>query len=127
MTLAAIEKFVVVKLLFLVSTGDMKIERPLSSLKATNGLMSGYAPRPHKRKRKGLRLAVFLLLAAVASLVAVDKANANYIWECQDDITWELGQNKDITMIPPDDKITVLQWILPEKVRVLSGADEAAK
>ena len=109
-----------VKLLFLVSTGDMKIERPLSSLKATNGLMSGYAPRPHKRKRKGLRLAVFLLLAAVASLVAVDKANANYIWECQDDITWELGQNKDITMIPPDDKITVLQWILPEKVRGLS-------
>ena len=87
----------------------MKVERPLSSLKATNGLMSSYAPRPHKRKRKGLRLAVVLLLAAVASLMAVDKANANYIWEYQDDITWQLGHDKDITMVPPDDEIFVLQ------------------
>ena len=103
----------------------MKIERPLSSLKATNGLMSSYAPRPHKRKRKGLRLAVLLFLTAVVSLVAVDKANANYIWECQDDIGWELGHDKDITMVPPDDEIIVLQWIPPNKVVVLSGGDEA--
>ena len=107
--------------------GDMKIERPLSSLKATNGLMSSYAPRPHKRKRKGLRLAVILLLAAVASLVAVDKAKANYICEYQDDITWQLGHDKDITMVPPDDEIIVLQWLPPNRVVVLSGEDEATK
>ena len=105
----------------------MKVERPLSSLKATNGLMSSYAPRPHKRKRKGLRLAVILLLAAVASLVAVDKAKANYIWECQNDIGWELGHDKDITMVPPDGEIIVLQWLPPNRVAVLSGGDEATK
>ena len=38
---------------------------------ATNGLARGYAPRPHKRKRKGLRLAVFALLRAVAGAVYV--------------------------------------------------------
>ena len=102
----------------------MKIERPLSSLKATNGLMSSYAPRPHKRKRKGLRLAVLLFLTAVVSLVAVDKANANYIWECEDDIGWTLGAQKDATMVPPDNEIIVIQWVPPNKVVVLSGGDE---
>ena len=47
----------------------MKVERPLSSLKATNGLMSGYGARPHKRKRKGLRFAVVVLILAVAGVV----------------------------------------------------------
>jgi len=89
--------------------------------------MSGYDARPHKRKRKGLRLAVLLLLAAVVSLVAVDKANANYIWECQNDIGWQLGHDKDITMVPPDDEIIVLQWLPPNSVVVLSGGDEATK
>ena len=93
---SSLEKFVGTRVDFFDTNRDMKIERPLSSLKATNGLMSSYAPRPHKRKRKGLRLAVILLLAAVASLVAVDKAKANYIWECQDDITWQLGHDKDM-------------------------------
>ena len=89
--------------------------------------MSGYDARPHKRKRKGLRVAVVVLLLAVASLVAVDKANANYIWECQNDIGWELGHDKDITMVPPDDEIIVLQWLPPNRVAVLLGGDEATK
>ena len=36
---------------------------------ATNGLARGYAPRPHKRKRKGLRFAVVVLLLALACVV----------------------------------------------------------
>ena len=83
---SSLEKFVGTRVDFFDTNRDMKIERPLSSLKATNGLMSGYDARSNKRKRKGLRLAVLLFLTAVASLVAVDKAKANYIWECQDDI-----------------------------------------
>ena len=38
---------------------------------ATNGLARGYAPRPHKRKRKGLRFALVVLLLAVAGAVYV--------------------------------------------------------
>ena len=38
---------------------------------ATNGLARGYGPRPHKRKRKGLRFAVVVLLLAVAGAVYV--------------------------------------------------------
>ena len=38
---------------------------------ATNGLARGYSPRLHKRKRKGLRLALFVLLIAVAGAVYV--------------------------------------------------------
>ena len=38
---------------------------------ATNGLARGYGPRPHKRKRKGLRFAVVVLLLAVAGVVYV--------------------------------------------------------
>ena len=37
-----------------------------SNVLATNGLARGYSPRLHKRKRKGLRLALFVLLIAVA-------------------------------------------------------------
>ena len=36
---------------------------------ATNGLARGYAPRPHKRKRKGMRFAVVVLLLAIACVV----------------------------------------------------------
>ena len=36
---------------------------------ATNGLARGYAPRPHKRKRRGLRFAVVVLLLALAGVV----------------------------------------------------------
>ena len=36
---------------------------------ATNGLARGYAPRPHKRKRKGLRFAVVVLLLALACVM----------------------------------------------------------
>ena len=36
---------------------------------ATNGLVRGYAPGPHKRKRKGLRFAVVVLLLALACVV----------------------------------------------------------
>jgi len=57
----------------------MKIERPLSSLKATNGLTSSYAPRPHKRKRRELRLASLILLGAMASFVFIEKANTSDI------------------------------------------------
>ena len=40
-----------------------------SNVPATNGLARGYGPRPHKRKRKGLRFAVVVLLLAVAGAV----------------------------------------------------------
>ena len=42
-----------------------------SKVPATNGLARGYGPRPHKRKRKGLRFAVVVLLLAVAGAVYV--------------------------------------------------------
>ena len=41
---------------------------------ATNGLARGYAPRAHKRKRKGLRYAVVVLLLAVGGVVYVDQS-----------------------------------------------------
>ena len=105
---SSLEKFVGTRVDFFDTNRDIKIERPLSSLKATNGLMSGYDARPHKHKLKGLRFAVVVLLLAVASLVAVDKTNANYIWECEDDIGWTLGAQKDATMVPPDNEIIVI-------------------
>ena len=40
-----------------------------SNVPATNGLARGYGPRPHKRKRKGLRFAAVVLLLAVAGVV----------------------------------------------------------
>ena len=43
----------------------------VSKLAATNGLARGYGPRPHRRKRKGLRFAVVVLLLAVADAVYV--------------------------------------------------------
>ena len=42
-----------------------------SNVPATNGLARGYGPRPHKRKRKGLRLAFVVLLLAVAGAVYI--------------------------------------------------------
>ena len=42
-----------------------------SNVPATNGLARGYGPRPHKRKRKGLWLAFFVLLLALAGAVYV--------------------------------------------------------
>ena len=42
-----------------------------SDVPATNGLARGYGPRPHKRKRKGLRFALVVLLLAVAGAVYV--------------------------------------------------------
>ena len=42
-----------------------------SNVLATNGLARGYGPRPHKRKRKGLWLAFFVLLIAVVGAVYV--------------------------------------------------------
>ena len=42
-----------------------------SNVPATNGLARGYSPRPHKRKRKGLRFSVVVLLLAVAGAVYV--------------------------------------------------------
>ena len=42
-----------------------------SNVPATNGLARGYRPRPHKRKRKGLRFSVVVLLFAVAGAVYV--------------------------------------------------------
>ncbi len=43
----------------------------VSKVAATNGLARGYGPRPHKRKRKGVRFAVVVLLLAVAGAVYV--------------------------------------------------------
>ena len=42
-----------------------------SNIPATNGLARGYGPRPHRRKRKGLRFALVVLLLAVAGAVYV--------------------------------------------------------
>ena len=42
-----------------------------SNVLATNGLARGYRPRPHKRKRKGLRFALVVLLLAIAGAVYV--------------------------------------------------------
>ena len=42
-----------------------------SNIPATNGLARGYGPRPQKRKRKGLRFALVVLLLAVAGAVYV--------------------------------------------------------
>ena len=42
-----------------------------SNIPATNGLVRGYGPRPQKRKRKGLRFALVVLLLAVAGAVYV--------------------------------------------------------
>ena len=42
-----------------------------SNVLATNGLARGYGPRPHKRKRKGLRFALVVLLIAVPVAVYV--------------------------------------------------------
>ena len=42
-----------------------------SNVPATNGLARCYGPRPHKRKRKGLRFALVVLLLAVAGAVYV--------------------------------------------------------
>ena len=42
-----------------------------SNVPATNGLARGYGPRPHKRKRKGLRFALVVLLLFVAGAVYV--------------------------------------------------------
>ena len=42
-----------------------------SNVPATNGLARGYGPRPHKRKRKGLRFALVVLLLAVAGAVYI--------------------------------------------------------
>ena len=46
-----------------------------SNVLATNGLARGYGPRPHKRNRKGLRLALVVLLLAVAGAVYVYQTN----------------------------------------------------
>ena len=46
-----------------------------SNVLATNGLARGYGPRPHKRKRKGLRFSVVVLLLAVAGAVYVYQTN----------------------------------------------------
>ena len=42
-----------------------------SNVPATNDLARGYGPRPHKRKLRGVRFAVVVLLLAVAGAVYV--------------------------------------------------------
>ena len=42
-----------------------------NNVPATNGLARGYGARPHKRKRKGLRFALVVLLLAVVGAVYV--------------------------------------------------------
>ena len=46
-----------------------------SNVPATNGIARGYGPRPHKRKRKGLRFALVVLLLALAGAVYVYQTN----------------------------------------------------
>ena len=64
-----------------------------SNVLATNGLARGYGPRPHKRKRKGLWLAFFVLLLALAGAV--------YVY--QTDQMAELQTSIDQLMTPDED------------------------
>ena len=64
-----------------------------SNVPATNGLARGYGPRPHKRKRKGLRFALVVLLIAVAG--------AGYVY--QTDETPELPASIDRLTKPDAD------------------------
>ena len=64
-----------------------------SNVPATNGLARGYGPRPHKRKRKGLRFALVVLLLAVAG--------ADYVY--QTDQIQELPASIDQLTKPDED------------------------
>ena len=64
-----------------------------SKVPATNGLARGYGPRPHKRKRKGVRFALVVLLLAVAG--------AFYLY--QKDQMRELPASIDQLMKPDED------------------------
>ena len=46
-----------------------------SNVPATNGIARGYSPRPHKRKRRGLRFALVVLLLAVAVAIYVHQTD----------------------------------------------------
>ena len=52
---------------------DVSSDKLFSNTLATNGLARGYAPRPHKRKRSGLRFAIVVLLLAVAGALYVSQ------------------------------------------------------
>ena len=50
---------------------------------ATNGLIRGYPPRSHKRKRRGLRFAFVILLLALASMVYFSSAASDKVMDQQ--------------------------------------------
>ena len=52
---------------------DVSSDKLFSNTLATNGLARGYDRRPHKRKRSGLRLAIVVLLLAVAGALYVSQ------------------------------------------------------
>ena len=54
----------------------MTKERLFANTLATNGLARGYGLRSHRRKRKGLWMAVFILLLALAGVVYINVAHA---------------------------------------------------
>ena len=66
---------------------------------ATNGLARGYAPRPHKRKRKGLRFALAVLLLAVAGAVYVYQTDQ--MTELQTSIYQLTTPNEDVGKYGP--------------------------
>ena len=74
-----------------------------SNVLATNGLARGYRPRPHKRKRKGLRFALVVLLLAV--LGSRSEETSIEIW------MWTAG-------------ITGLCWLIAKLIRDRTGRDE---
>ena len=70
-----------------------------SNVLATNGLARGYGPRPHKRKRKGLRFAVVVLLLAVAGAVYVYQTDQ--MTELQTNIDQLTTPNEDVGKYGP--------------------------
>ncbi len=70
-----------------------------SNVLATNGLARGYGPRPHKRKRKGLWLAFFVLLIAVFSAVYVYQTDE--MAELQTSIDQLTTPNEDVGKYGP--------------------------
>ena len=63
------EKFVGTRVKIFVTNRDMSKNDMFSDIPATNGIARGYGPRPYKRRRKGLRLAVIVVLLALAGMV----------------------------------------------------------
>ena len=76
-----------------------------SNVPATNGLARGYGPRPHKRKRKGLRFALVVLLLALAG--AIYFYQTDQIPELPASIDQLMKPDEDVGKYGPRSKYTI--------------------